>query len=122
MNLCCWYGSPSRMTRSAWRRVRVGLIARSFRVAENDLQISASVGIALYPGNGRNAQDLLMNADAAMYHAKGAGKNGHSFFDASMNSNARKQLQLLQYLRNALDQERNSLDYQPSSTPVMAGR
>jgi diguanylate cyclase (GGDEF)-like protein len=92
---------------------QVGLIARSFRVAEHDLQISASVGIALYPGNGQNAQDLLMNADAAMYHAKGAGKNGYSFFDASMNSNARKQLQLLQDLRNALDQEQFSLYYQP---------
>ena len=64
------------------------------------MQISASVGIAIYPGNGETAEELLMNADAAMYHAKGAGKNGYSFFDASMNSNARKQLQLLQDLRN----------------------
>ncbi|MGY3171701.1 diguanylate cyclase (GGDEF)-like protein [Pseudomonas sp. TE12234] len=92
---------------------QVGLIARSFRVAEHDLQISASVGIALYPGNGQTAHELLMNADAAMYHAKGAGKNGYSFFDASMNSNARKQLQLLQDLRNALDHNEFSLHYQP---------
>src|SRR5476649_780253 len=92
---------------------QVGLIARSFRVAEHDLQISASVGIALYPGNGQTAQELLMNADAAMYHAKGAGKNGYSFFDASMNSNARKQLQLLQDLRAALEQQQFSLYYQP---------
>ncbi|WP_392889039.1 putative bifunctional diguanylate cyclase/phosphodiesterase [Pseudomonas migulae] len=92
---------------------QVGLIARSFRVAEHDLQISASVGIALYPGNGQSAEELLMNADAAMYHAKGAGKNGYSFFDASMNSNARKQLQLLQDLRNAVDQRQFSLHYQP---------
>jgi hypothetical protein len=54
-----------------------------------------------------------MNADAAMYHAKGAGKNGYSFFDVSMNSNARKQLQLLQDLRNALEQQQFSLYYQP---------
>ncbi|MHC8309066.1 putative bifunctional diguanylate cyclase/phosphodiesterase [Pseudomonas sp. GT1P32] len=92
---------------------QVGMIARSFRVAEHDLQISASVGIALYPGNGHTAEELLMNADAAMYHAKGAGKNGYSFFDASMNSNARKQLQLLQDLRNAVDQQQFSLYYQP---------
>jgi len=92
---------------------QVGLIARPFRVAEHDLQISASVGISLYPGNGQTAQDLLMNADAAMYHAKGSGKNGYSFFDASMNSDARKQLQLLQDLRNALDQKQFSLYYQP---------
>jgi predicted signal transduction protein with EAL and GGDEF domain len=54
-----------------------------------------------------------MNADAAMYHAKGGGKNGYSFFDASMNSNARKQLQLLQDLRNALEHRQFSLYYQP---------
>ena len=92
---------------------QVSLIARSFRVAEHDLQISASVGIALYPGNGQTADELLMNADAAMYHAKGAGKNGYSFFDASMNNNARKQLQLLQDLRNAVEQQQFSLYYQP---------
>jgi diguanylate cyclase (GGDEF)-like protein len=92
---------------------QVGLIARAFRVAEHDLHISASVGIALYPGNGQSAHELLMNADAAMYHAKGAGKNGYSFFDASMNTNARKQLQLLQDLRNALEHREFSLHYQP---------
>ncbi|MHC8300049.1 putative bifunctional diguanylate cyclase/phosphodiesterase [Pseudomonas sp. ZS1P83] len=92
---------------------QVGLIARAFRVAEHDLQISASVGIAIFPGNGETTEELLMNADAAMYHAKGAGKNGYSFFDASMNSNARKQLQLLQDLRIALDQQQFSLYYQP---------
>jgi diguanylate cyclase len=92
---------------------QVGLISRSFRVAEHDLQISASVGIAVYPGNGQTPQELLMNADAAMYHAKGAGKNGYSFFDASMNTNARKQLQMLQDLRNAVEQQQFSLYYQP---------
>ena len=92
---------------------QVGLIGRTFRVSEHDLQISASVGIALFPGNGQSAEELLMNADAAMYHAKGAGKNGYSFFDASMNSNARKQLQLLQDLRTAVEQRQFSLHYQP---------
>ena len=92
---------------------QVGLVSRSFRVAEHDLQISASIGIAVYPGNGLSAQELLMNADAAMYHAKGTGKNGYSFFDASMNSNARRQLQLLQDLRNALEHHQFRLHYQP---------
>lgn len=92
---------------------QVGLIGRTFRVAEHNLQISASVGIAVFPGNGLSAEELLMNADAAMYHAKGAGKNGYSFFDVSMNSNARKQLQLLQDLRIAVEQRQFSLHYQP---------
>lgn len=92
---------------------QVSLLSKPFRVDEHDLQISASVGIALFPGNGLTAEELLMNADAAMYHAKGAGKNGYSFFDVSMNTNARKQLQLLQDLRQALEHKQFRLHYQP---------
>ena len=92
---------------------QVSLLSKGFRVDEHDLQISASVGTALYPGNGQTAEELLMNADAAMYHAKGAGKNGYSFFDVSMNTNARKQLQLLQDLRQAVEQNQFRLHYQP---------
>jgi diguanylate cyclase (GGDEF)-like protein len=97
---------------------QVGLINRAFKVAEHELKISASIGIALFPGNGSNPQDLLMNADAAMYHAKGMGKNGYSFFDVSMNTNARKQLQLLQDLRNALEHGQFRLYYQPKFDAV----
>ncbi|CRM77236.1 putative bifunctional diguanylate cyclase/phosphodiesterase [Pseudomonas sp. 44 R 15] len=92
---------------------QVSLVNRAFTVAEHELKISASIGIALFPGNGTNPQELLMNADAAMYHAKGMGKNGYRFFDVSMNTNARKQLQLLQDLRNALDDAQFRLHYQP---------
>ena len=97
---------------------QVGLINRAFTVAEHELKISASIGIAMFPGNGNNPQELLMNADAAMYHAKGMGKNGYSFFDASMNTNARKQLQLLQDLRNALEHGEFRLYYQPKFDAV----
>ncbi|HEK1684361.1 TPA: EAL domain-containing protein [Pseudomonas putida] len=92
---------------------QVNLVARPFRVADHDLQLSASVGIVLYPGNGQDQHELLRNADAAMYHAKSAGKNGYSFFDTSMNSNARQQLQLLQGLRAALEHGQFRLYYQP---------
>lgn len=92
---------------------QVNLVSRAFRVAEHDLQLTASLGIVLYPGNGQDQLELLRNADAAMYHAKSAGKNGYSFFDASMNSNARQQLQLLQDLRTALEQGQFRLHYQP---------
>ncbi|MDE1166594.1 MAG: EAL domain-containing protein [Pseudomonas sp.] len=92
---------------------QVNLISQPFSVAEQSLQISASIGIVLYPGNGEDAAELLMNADAAMYHAKSAGKNGYSFFDGSMNTNARKQLQLLQDLRVARQRGELRLHYQP---------
>ncbi|MDB6146155.1 MAG: Sensory box/GGDEF family protein [Pseudomonas sp.] len=92
---------------------QVALIAQPFTVVEHSLQVSASIGIALYPGSGQSQHELLMNADAAMYHAKGAGKNGYSFFDVSMNTNARNQLQLLQDLRLALRHQQFCLYYQP---------
>ena len=92
---------------------QVALIGRHFTVGDHELQVSVSIGIALYPGNGHIQQDLLMNADAAMYHAKSAGKNGYSFFDSSMNTNARNHLQLLQDLRAALKQDQFCVHYQP---------
>lgn len=92
---------------------QVNLVSRPFKVAEHDLQLSASLGIVLYPGNGEDQHELLRNADAAMYHAKRIGKNGYSFFDASMNSNARQQLQLVQDLRLAVAAGQFRLHYQP---------
>ena len=109
-------GQPDDALRLAERQV--GMINQAFHVAEHELKISASIGIALFPGNGATPQELLMNADAAMYHAKGMGKNGYSFFDVSMNTNARKQLQLLQDLRNALEQGQFRLHYQPKFDAV----
>lgn len=102
---------PTDALRLAARQV--GLISQAFRVGEHDLQISASIGIAVFPGNGLTPQELLMNADAAMYHAKGTGKNGYRFFDASMNTDARRHLQLLQDLRSAVEQQQFRLHYQP---------
>jgi len=97
---------------------QVALVGQPFVVADHTLQVSASIGISLYPGNGQTQEELLMNADAAMYHAKGAGKNGYSFFDVSMNTNARNQLQLLQDLRTALKEQQFCLYYQPKFDAV----
>ncbi|WEJ70505.1 EAL domain-containing protein [Pseudomonas sp. PSE14] len=92
---------------------QVGLLAQPFQVSGQELRIAASLGIALYPGDGANQQELLRNADAAMYHAKGNGKNGYSFFEQSMNTNARNHLQLLHDLRAALARREFVLHYQP---------
>lgn len=93
--------------------LQVALVSRPFDMLDQRLAMSASLGIVVYPGNGQDAHELLRNADAAMYHAKGSGKNGYRFFDASMNSNARLQAQLIQDLRVALEQGQFCLHYQP---------
>ncbi|MEE3925212.1 putative bifunctional diguanylate cyclase/phosphodiesterase [Pseudomonas viridiflava] len=97
---------------------QVNLITQPFEIGDRLLQISMSIGISLYPGNGRTQHELLVNADAAMYHTKSAGKNGYSFFDVSMNSNARNQLQLSQDLRAALRHRHFCLYYQPKFDAV----
>jgi len=77
------------------------------------VQISTSVGIALYPDNGLTQETLLANADAALYHAKACGRDNYCYFEASMNANVHEQLQLLQELRGALARREFRLHYQP---------
>ncbi|HLD65545.1 MAG TPA: EAL domain-containing protein [Pseudomonas sp.] len=96
----------------------LALFKEPYQVGEQELRVTTSLGIALYPGDGVNQQELLMNADAAMYHAKGGGKNGFSFFEATMNTNARNQLQLLHDLRLALEHRQFVLHYQPKFAAI----
>jgi len=93
-------------------------LVRPFVLEGREFFVTASIGIALSPQDGNELSQLMKNADTAMYHAKGMGKNGYSFFDVSMNTNARKQLQLLQDLRNALEHEQFRLYYQPKFDAV----
>ncbi|CAB3746352.1 membrane protein [Burkholderia sp. MSh2] len=91
----------------------IGAIQQPFDVANHTLRVSTSIGIALYPFNGTRQQDLLTNADAAMYHAKASGRNAYCFFEASMNANVHEQLQLVQDLRFAIERGELMLHYQP---------
>jgi diguanylate cyclase (GGDEF)-like protein len=91
----------------------IGTVDRPVQVAGHELQITTSVGVAMYPEDGRTPHALLTNADAAMYHAKSGGSNAYSFFEASMNANAQEQLQLLHDLRAAITNREFVLHYQP---------
>lgn len=91
----------------------LNIINQRFRIDGHELGISASVGIAVYPEDGTTRHDLLINADAAMYHTKAAGRNGYRFFEASMNANAHNQLQIMQDLRVAMERGEFGLHYQP---------
>jgi diguanylate cyclase (GGDEF)-like protein len=80
----------------------VAASSEPFLIDAAELQISASLGIALYPDDARTERELMAHADTAMYHAKDAGRNGYTFFIPSMQLIAKRQLQLLQDLRKAL--------------------
>ena len=72
-----------------------------------------SVGIAVFPGDGDDAETLLGAADAAMYRAKQAGRNAFQFFTADINQRTRRARQLGRELRRALEREEFALAYQP---------
>ena len=91
----------------------VATVDRPFSIDRYELAVTLSVGIAIYPLDGQNERDLMFNADAAMYHTKHAGRNGYHFFQPSMNTFARHQLQLTNDLWNAIDREELRLHYQP---------
>ena len=94
-------------------------IREPFHMGGRELRVSTSIGIAMYPSDGLSPNDLLINADAAMYHAKALGRDSYCFFEASMNANVHEQLQLVQDLRAAVERHELVLQYQPKfAAPV----
>ena len=82
-------------------------------LGKHSLITSFSIGIALYPDDGDEFDSLLQKADTAMYHAKGAGRNGHRFFTEQMNRQVVEHLTLETQLRRALENGEFVLHYQP---------
>jgi diguanylate cyclase (GGDEF)-like protein/PAS domain S-box-containing protein len=77
------------------------------------LSTSCSIGISLYPADGKDSATLMKNADVAMYFAKEKGRNNYQFFSAEMNSRAQERLSVENYLRLALKRNELVLHYQP---------
>jgi diguanylate cyclase (GGDEF)-like protein len=78
-----------------------------------ELHVSASVGITVFPDDGREADVLMKNADVAMYHVKESGRNGYQFFAATMNQQANRRLTIENELRRAIRRSELVLHYQP---------
>jgi diguanylate cyclase (GGDEF)-like protein/PAS domain S-box-containing protein len=89
-----------------------------------EVVMSASIGICVYPDDGENADHLLKNADAAMYHAKTEGKNNYQFYSKSLNASVLELLTLESEIRKGLGQGEFTLYYQPkldASTRTITG-
>ncbi|MGB0467902.1 MAG: sensor domain-containing protein [Pontibacterium sp.] len=78
-----------------------------------DIFVTASIGIALYPGDGQSAGELMKNADAAMYHAKGQGRNCAQFFNRGIDDCLKERVSLESALFQGLTQQQFELYYQP---------
>jgi diguanylate cyclase (GGDEF)-like protein len=99
-------------------------IEEPIRLGSNEVFISASIGIALYPGTASNEEELLRNADLAMYSAKEYGKHTFKFFEASMNEDIARRTRVTNELRQAVAEGGFMLQYQPiveASTGRIAG-
>ncbi|MGH8657438.1 MAG: putative bifunctional diguanylate cyclase/phosphodiesterase [Gammaproteobacteria bacterium] len=88
-------------------------LARPVRFNGEEAPISTSIGVAFYPWDGKNAAELIKNADTAMYKAKLRGHNTYQFFVKRMQKGARAQLFLENDFRRALQHGELTLYYQP---------
>ncbi len=90
-------------------------VGREPLLPRHDLQVTASVGIAICPDHAASERQLMAFADAAMYQAKEAGRNAYVLFAEWMNDSAEQQFQLLADLRRAIGTEQLFLHYQPKT-------
>jgi diguanylate cyclase (GGDEF)-like protein len=89
------------------------LMAEPFIVNKQELYISTSIGIALFPDDGTNADDLMKNADIAMYHAKKSGRNNYQYFSKKLNEESTFKLKIESKLRHAVENDELEMYYQP---------
>jgi diguanylate cyclase (GGDEF)-like protein/PAS domain S-box-containing protein len=100
--------APDHVARKILDEVR-----RPFQVEGNEINVSGSLGLAQYPEDGADAETLLKNADAAMYHAKELGRNGFRMFSSELGQRRTLRMQVELALRRALRENELVLHYQP---------
>lgn len=88
-------------------------LCRSFRINGQKIFVTASIGAALYPQDGTDAETLIKNADMAMYHAKGNGKNRYALCSQNMKGEILDKMRLTNFLYRALERKQLLLYYQP---------
>ncbi|MBA4502375.1 EAL domain-containing protein [Marinobacterium marinum] len=91
----------------------INALSTPFVLAEREIIIGASIGIAMHPGDADTAETLIRNADLAMYKAKQSGRNQAHFFTAAMQEHANQRMTLEQDLRHALERDQLEVYYQP---------
>jgi len=88
-------------------------IHQPFHIEQQDIMVSASIGVSFFPKDGSDYSTLLKNADLSMYQAKNAGRNNFQCFDKKFVEPIQGFIELEHGLRNALEKQEMSIDYQP---------
>ena len=118
-----WDGLKSREEAATLGERLLSILARPFTIEGRTLSVSASIGIALYPRDGRDFAELLKHADAAMYLAKEGGRAGFRFFHPALETRVSERLRIENDLRGALSRSELLLHWQPVLRGnVMQGR
>jgi diguanylate cyclase (GGDEF)-like protein/PAS domain S-box-containing protein len=94
-------------------RMVLAEVCKAYYVEQQEVFLTASVGIAFCPKDAENVIDLIRNADAAMYHSKQNGGNSFAFYSPDMNAAAVERLMLKSKLRRALERDELMMFYQP---------
>jgi len=89
------------------------MLAAPFQISEQEIYITASLGIAIYPVDGEDPEDLIRHADMAMYQAKAEGSNHYHFYTSALNKRLSERLALQNELRRGLERQEFMLYYQP---------
>ncbi|MFZ5842441.1 MAG: putative bifunctional diguanylate cyclase/phosphodiesterase [Pseudomonadota bacterium] len=89
------------------------VLARPIVVDGYECLIGGSIGISIYPGDGESPEDLIRNADAAMYRAKDSGRNTYEFFTSEMQQQALARIGMERDLRYAIERQEFALHFQP---------
>ncbi len=93
-------------------------VSQPMMLGRQEVHISTSIGIAIYPEDGKQADEILKHADSAMYHAKAQGRNNFQFFADSMNKSSVELLALENNLHKAIEHNELCLYYQPQVSVV----
>ncbi|MEL7449183.1 MAG: EAL domain-containing protein [Pseudomonadota bacterium] len=104
-------GCTKHLSRVA-RRI-LDALAEPFDLNSHEVFVSGSIGMSVFPDDGRDVQTLLKNADTAMYHAKDAGRNNFQFYNRAMHATTLDRLALEADLRKAFERDEFELHYQP---------
>jgi diguanylate cyclase (GGDEF)-like protein len=91
----------------------IEMLKSSFPLNHNEVYITTSIGISVYPEDGRDADTLMKNADTAMYRAKDEGRNNYQFYTPSVNQEGIERLKMETMLRHAIERDEFIIYYQP---------